>query len=117
MEYELLTPLQMMIRDLGIKKAVELWRQEGLTLSVENSIKQGIALGLDRGRKEGAAALLERQLWQRFGPLSPAVSKKLAKASVEQVEAWSDRLFVAQSLKQIFDKKSPRSWAAGAKCD
>jgi hypothetical protein len=41
--------------------------------------------------------LLER----RFGPLSKTARNKLAKASVEQLEIWSDALQEAQSLKQI----------------
>lgn len=58
--------------------------------------------GLRQGQRDGAAALLERQLVQRFGPLPQAASRKLAKAGVEQLEAWSDALADAQSLKQVF---------------
>ncbi|WP_170304348.1 DUF4351 domain-containing protein [Duganella radicis] len=83
---KLLTPLEQMIMNDGIKIGIE----------------QGIEQGLDRGRKEGAVALLERLLAQRFGPLPQTVRKKLAKASVAQVEAWSDALNSAQSLKQVF---------------
>lgn len=66
-------------------------------------INDGIKIGLEQGRKEGAVALLERQLVQRFGPLPRAVSNKLAQASLAQLEAWSDALAAAQSLKQIFN--------------
>ncbi|WP_092274321.1 MULTISPECIES: DUF4351 domain-containing protein [unclassified Duganella] len=59
--------------------------------------------GLERGRREGAVALLERQLAQRFGPLPQTARKKLAKASLEQLEAWSDALAAAPSLKQVFN--------------
>jgi hypothetical protein len=57
---------------------------------------------MEKGRQEGAAALLQRQLARRFGPLSQTNRKKLAKASLEQLEAWSDALPEAQSLKQVF---------------
>ena len=61
--------------------------------------------GMEKGRREGAAAILERQLTRRFGPLSKTAQKKLAKASMEQLEAWSDALPEAQSLKQVFEHR------------
>jgi hypothetical protein len=45
---------------------------------------------------------LERLLIQRFGPLPQTVHRRLAKASLAQVEAWSDALVTAQSLRQVF---------------
>jgi hypothetical protein len=66
----------------------------------------GIKKGLEQGRAEGAVALLERQLTQRFGSLPHTVRRKLAKASIEQIEAWSDALAAAQSLKQVFNSAS-----------
>lgn len=65
-------------------------------------LDDGVKIGLEQGRAQGAVALLERQLTQRFGPLPQTVRKKLEKASVAQVEAWSDALLEAQSLKQVF---------------
>ena len=88
---------QLFVND-GIKIGQERGRREGL----EQGIEQGIEQGLERGRKEGAVALLERQLVQRFGPLPQTTHKKLAKASLAQVEAWSDALAAAQSLRQVF---------------
>ncbi|WP_373924600.1 DUF4351 domain-containing protein [Duganella sp. BK701] len=58
--------------------------------------------GREEGRAEGAIALLERQLTKRFGPLPKTAQAKLAKANLAQVEAWSDALGAAQSLKQVF---------------
>jgi hypothetical protein len=58
--------------------------------------------GLERGRKEGALAIMERQLTRRFGPLPKTARKKLEKASLEQLEAWSDVLPEVQSLRQLF---------------
>jgi predicted transposase YdaD len=84
---KLLNPLEQMFFDDGVK----------------SGLKRGLEQGLEQGRTEGAAALLERLLTQRFGPLPQTVRKKLAKASVAQVEAWSDALAEAQSLKQVFN--------------
>lgn len=88
---------QMLVND-GIKIGQERGRQEGL----DQGMEQGIEQGIEQGRKEGAVALLERLLVQRFGPLPQTVHKKLAKASLEQVEGWSDAISAAQSLKQVF---------------
>ncbi|MTV37174.1 DUF4351 domain-containing protein [Duganella radicis] len=74
----------------------------GLKQGIEKGIEKGIEQGLQRGRKEEAVLLLERQLELRFGPLPQTARKKLAKASVAQLEAWSDAFVVAQSLKQVF---------------
>lgn len=68
----------------------------------DDGIKKGLEQGLERGRKEGAVALLERLLEQRFGALPQTTRKKLAKASFAQLEAWSDALTEAQSLRQVF---------------
>jgi len=88
--------------DNGIKIGLQRGRQEGLKQGIEQGIEQGLEQGLEQGRQEGAAALLERQLGRRFGPLSLTVRKKLAKASLEQLEVWSDALVEAQSLRQVF---------------
>lgn len=59
--------------------------------------EEGLKRGLREGRKEG---------WEsgtrRFGPLSEATRKKLAGASLAQLEAWGDALPEAESLKQVF---------------
>ncbi|WP_373991351.1 hypothetical protein [Duganella sp. BuS-21] len=121
-EMKLLNPLEQMFLEDGIKKGLEMGvetgmekglqkglekgrregLQQGLEQGLEQGIEQGLEQGLARGRVEGAAALLERLLVQRFGPLPKTVRSKLAKASVGQVEAWSDALPAAQTLKQVF---------------
>jgi hypothetical protein len=83
--------------ELNMKRPLE-W----VTPLEEMLIAKGVKQGLEQGRKEGAAALLERLLARRFGPLPRTVRSKLAKASQEQLAAWSDALDEAQSLKEIF---------------
>ncbi|MYM66025.1 DUF4351 domain-containing protein [Pseudoduganella sp. FT55W] len=90
---ELLNPLEQMFFDNGLEK--------GLKQGMEKGWEKGLEKGLEQGRKEGAIALLERQITWRFGPLSKTARKKLTKASLAQLEAWSDALFEAQSLKQV----------------
>jgi len=79
---EWISPLEQSFMDKGWEKG----REEG--------IREGI--------REGVASVLERQLTRRFGPLSKTARAKLAKASLAQLEAWSDLLPEAQSLKAFF---------------
>lgn len=58
--------------------------------------------GREEGMKEGVVSVLERQLTRRFGPLSKTTRARLARASVAQLEAWSDALPESQSLKEFF---------------
>jgi hypothetical protein len=105
----LLNPLEQMFVNDGWKKG----RQEGLKEGLEKGLKKGLKEGLkegreegrEQGRQDGAAALLERLLTQRFGALSKTAHNKLAKASLAQLEEWSDALPDAQSLRQIFDPR------------
>ncbi|MYM25115.1 DUF4351 domain-containing protein [Duganella sp. FT135W] len=91
---KLLNPLEQMFLDDGIKKGIKQGLAQGR--------QEGLAQGLEQGRVEGAVVLLERLLTQRFGPLPQTVHKRLDKASLEQLEAWSDALVAAQSLRQVF---------------
>ncbi|NVM79082.1 hypothetical protein FHW83_004919 [Duganella sp. SG902] len=86
----LLSPLWQMFVDDGIK------------IGLEKGLARGRQEGEELGRKKGAVAILERQLERRFGPLPQAAHKKLAKASMKQIEAWSDALVTAESLEQVF---------------
>ncbi|NVM79840.1 hypothetical protein FHW83_005682 [Duganella sp. SG902] len=84
--------------DKGWKKG----RKEGLKEGLQEGRNQGLEQGIERGRKEGAAVLLERQLVRRFGPLPQSVRNRLARASMAQLEAWSERLLEAETLRQVF---------------
>lgn len=85
--------------DEGLKQGLE----QGRELGLEQGRKQGLKQGREQGRKEGASALLERQLVRRFGPLPQTVQKKLATASLAQVDAWGEALLEATSLQQVFE--------------
>ncbi len=69
---------------------------------IDKGWKKGLEQGIEQGRKEGALRILERHLTKRFGPLPKTVQNKLAKASLVQLQAWSDMVLEAQSLKQVF---------------
>lgn len=56
-----------------------------------------------RGKLEGQAATLKRQLTKRFGPLSQETQNRIANASLEQIETWSDRVLDAPSLATVLE--------------
>lgn len=92
-----------------IDKGWEKGRKAGLEEGLEQGKEQGLEQGLEQGRREGVALVLQRQLVRRFGALPQTIQRKLDKASMEQLEAWSDMLPEAQSLKQVFQPKNPLS--------
>lgn len=87
---EWICPLEQMFMDKGWQKGVK------------HGLKQGLERGLEQGREQGAALLLEEQLALRFGPVSQATRRKLAKASLKQLKSWSKALLDAHTLKQVF---------------
>ena len=98
---KLLNPLEQLIVNDHIKKCQAKGLKQGLRQGLRQGRQEGRQEGLAQGRAEGAAALLEHQLVQRFGPLPKTARTRLANASVEQLEAWSDALAQAQSLRQV----------------
>ncbi|MBF0415816.1 MAG: DUF4351 domain-containing protein [Magnetococcales bacterium] len=62
----------------------------------------GIQIGEQKGRQVGEAAMLTRQLQRRFGIVPEWASEKIAKADLSSLEAWSLRIFDAQSLDEVF---------------
>ncbi|MBF0145178.1 MAG: DUF4351 domain-containing protein, partial [Magnetococcales bacterium] len=58
--------------------------------------------GRQEGRQEGKAEMLTRQLQRRFGTLPDWARGKIAEADQSSLEAWSLRIFDAQSLDDVF---------------
>ena len=48
------------------------------------------------------AAILSRQLQRRFGPLDPAMTERLQKASAADLERWADNFADARTLDEVF---------------
>ena len=57
--------------------------------------------GRQEGRQEGEAALLRRQLIRRFGALPAWAEDQLARASIEELETWGDRVLDAATLTEV----------------
>lgn len=59
--------------------------------------KKGLDEGLDLGRN-----MLRRLLQQRFGEFPAMIGNQLEKATAEQLEHWTNRIFSASSLEELF---------------
>ena len=58
--------------------------------------------GRVEGRVEGVATTLHRILTRRFGPLPAEFTARLAGASLDQLDAWTQRVLDADSLPELF---------------
>jgi flagellar biosynthesis/type III secretory pathway protein FliH len=88
------------------RHGIEQGRQEGLQQGVEKGLREGVEKGLrqgvEKGQREGEAALLRRLLLRRFEQLPSWAEERLDEANREQIESWSDRLFEAEQLEDVF---------------
>ena len=60
------------------------------------------AAGRSEGKTEEAQRMLVRLLHRRFGTDSAEVEARLQGATLEQLEAWVDRIFDAESVEALF---------------
>jgi hypothetical protein len=58
----------------------------------------------DRILEKGEATMLAKLLAHKFGPLSAASRRRLAKASHEDLERWAERILTAKTLTDVFAK-------------
>ena len=77
-----------------VKEWTREWESRGIAL--------GEARGIALGKAQGEAELLNRLLTKRFGPLPVWATEKLETASLEQIQFWSERIFEAGGLDDVF---------------
>jgi hypothetical protein len=66
--------------------------------------QQLIEQGIEQGRQQGAQGVLLRMLRRRFGvEVDAHIEQRIAAASVERIEAWSERVLSATTLAELFD--------------
>lgn len=75
----------------------------GLERGLEKGRQEGLEKGREEGRRQEAVNMLTRFLTKRFGPLDEVTQERVNNASVEQIEAWSDRVLDAETLAQVFE--------------
>jgi hypothetical protein len=90
----------------GLEKGLEKGRKEGIEKGRKEGIKagkeQGIKAGKEQGIKEGERALVRRQLTLRFGKLPAGAERRIARASLAELERWAERVLTASSLAAVF---------------
>lgn len=87
-----------------IKTWHEQWKQEGMELGMEQGREQGMKQGVVKGVHIGEVRLLRLVLQRRFGADLPKwVEERLDAASVEQLEAWTERALEVKSLQAVFE--------------
>ena len=72
--------------------------------AIRKGRKEGKAEGRLEGKIEEASAIAQRQLAARFGPLSPATKKRLAKLNLPELEDLTIRLLTAKSITELFPR-------------
>jgi predicted transposase YdaD len=77
--------------------------KDTIVTAAQRYIEQGIEQGIQRGRQQGLQEMLLRLLRQRFGDaVDTHVEQRIAMASADQIETWSDRLLSATTLSEVF---------------
>lgn len=85
-----------------IEQRMNQWVKEMKQQARQEGLLEGRLEGKLEGRLEGEVTVLERQLTRRFGPLSEAVQQKLAEATQQQLESWTDRILDATRIEDVF---------------
>jgi predicted transposase YdaD len=99
----------------GLRKLEPILRQEAEKMPILNDImdhqligpairkglRQGLEKGLEQGRQEGERTLILRLIARRFGPVSPAVRKRIEALPARKLERLGLRLLDADSLEEL----------------
>ena len=59
-------------------------------------------IGINKGLQQGEAKVRRRQLTRKFGSIPDWVETRLAAATPDQLENWSERILDAPTLGAIF---------------
>ena len=70
--------------------------------------QEAISEGRSEGRSEGQSALLIGMMGAKFGPLPKWATERITKARSVQLERWSRKLLVADSLELVLGKRQSR---------
>lgn len=90
------------IPDIEFPQASDLQEVENmLEETVKDWVRQWKQEGLQQGMRQGEAALLKRLIIRRYGSLPQWAAARLEQAEPAQLEAWSERIFDAQTLDDL----------------
>lgn len=78
-------------------------------MALDNNLKAPVTVFVstaeklrEKGRVEGVVQTLQRILARRFGPLPADAAARIASASLEQLDAWTQRVLDVDSLQELF---------------
>ena len=77
-------------------------RAEGRAEGEAKGRAEGRAEGEAKGRAEGRAEILRKLLTLKFGPLSIDSEDRLRKASLAELDLWTERVLTAGQIQDIF---------------
>lgn len=78
------------------------WERETTARGRREGHREGRREGIKQGVKEGKAGALLAMLAQRFGELPGAVTDRVARASMSDIERWLGRVLRAATLDDVF---------------
>ncbi|MFO0564168.1 MAG: Rpn family recombination-promoting nuclease/putative transposase [Polyangiaceae bacterium] len=87
----------------GAKEALMTGADQLIAEGIARGRAQGLAEGKVEGKAEGKAELLERQLRIKFGEIPAATRERLARATLEQLDRWAERLLACDTLDAVFE--------------
>lgn len=77
--------------------------EEPMASAEQQLIERGIEKGIERGIERGMRQTLARQLRARFGAIDAAAEARIAAASREDLDRWTERVLVASRIDDVFD--------------
>ena len=69
---------------------------------IEEGLTKGRREGLREGAQQEARNILMRQLRLRFGAVDAATESRIAKATVEELHRWAERILIANQLDDLW---------------
>jgi predicted transposase/invertase (TIGR01784 family) len=94
----------LLVREIGpeAKDAIVTVGQQIRQEARQEGIEQGRQQGLEQGIRKGECTVLLRLLRQRFGnEVDTDLERRIATASIEQLETWTERLLSAATLAEL----------------
>jgi predicted transposase/invertase (TIGR01784 family) len=77
-------------------------QEKDMASIADQLIEKGMQRGLERGRQEGERSVLTRLLERRFGPLPQDLRERLERASLHELDRWTDQVLSAHTLADVF---------------
>lgn len=93
----------MLVSDIGPQEAAEFARRlgKGAEEAIVTAGEQLIAQGKLEGKLEGEAAVVLKLLTLKFGPLSESTDSRVRTATLEELDAFAERILTATTLEDV----------------